>query len=139
MPDIFAQYLREEAMREIFTESSPEKNGSESTQTAVERIDAYLTSNAIVLFMKGSPDFPQCGFSAQVVNALRMCRASFTHVNILEDAELRQALKTYASWPTFPQLYVEGEFVGGCDIVMDLYQSGDLSKMIRQAGAVFTE
>ena len=139
MPDIFAQYLREEAMREIFTGSSPEKNGSESTQTAVERIDAYLASNAIVLFMKGSPDFPQCGFSARVVNALRTCRATFTHVNILEDVELRQALKTYASWPTFPQLYVEGEFVGGCDIVMDLYQSGDLSKMIRQAGAVFTE
>jgi monothiol glutaredoxin len=139
MSDIFGQYLREEAMREIFTGSSPEKNGSESAQTAVERIDAYLASNAIVLFMKGSPDFPQCGFSARVVNALRTCRANFTHVNILEDAELRQALKTYASWPTFPQLYVEGEFVGGCDIVMDLYQSGDLSKMLRRAGAVFTE
>jgi monothiol glutaredoxin len=139
MQDIFARYLREEAMQEIFTRSSLEKNGSESTSRAVERIDAYLASNPIMLFMKGSPDFPQCGFSAQVVNALRMCRATFTHVNILEDAELRQALKTYASWPTFPQLYVEGEFVGGCDIVMDLYQSGDLSKMVRQAGAVFAE
>jgi monothiol glutaredoxin len=68
-----------------------------------------------------------------------MCRASFAHVDILEDAELRQALKTYASWPTFPQLYVQGDFVGGCDIVMDLYRSGDLSNMVRQAGAVFTE
>jgi monothiol glutaredoxin len=126
-------------MREIFTRSSPEKNGSESTQTPAERIDAYLASNPIVLFMKGSPDFPQCGFSAQVVNALRMCRASFAHVDILEDAELRQALKTYASWPTFPLLYVQGDFVGGCDIVMDLYRSGDLSNMVRQAGAVFTE
>ena len=139
MPDVFARYLPEEAMREILTGSSPGKNGSESTQTAVERIEAYLASNPLVLFMKGSPDFPQCGFSARVVNALRKCRASFTHVNILEDAELRQALKTYASWPTFPQLYVEGEFVGGCDIVMDLYQSGDLLKMVRQSGAVFAE
>ena len=124
-------------MQAIFTRSSAEKNGSESALRAVERIDAYLASNPIVLFMKGSPDFPQCGFSARVVNALRMCRATFTHVNILEDAELRQALKTYSSWPTFPQLYVEGEFVGGCDIVTDLYQTGDLSKMLRQAGAVF--
>jgi len=107
--------------------------------TAIERIEAYLGSSPIVLFMKGSPDFPQCGFSARVVGALHACRATFTHVDVLEDPELRQTLKTYSNWPTIPQLYVEGGLVGGCDIVMDMHQSGDLSRMVKQAGAVLTE
>jgi monothiol glutaredoxin len=107
--------------------------------TAVERIETYLASSPIVLFMKGSPDFPQCGFSARVVSALRGCRATFMHINVLEDPELRQTLKTYSNWPTIPQLYIEGELVGGCDIVMDMYRSGDLSRMVQQAGAVLTE
>jgi monothiol glutaredoxin len=102
--------------------------------TAVERIEAYLGASSIVLFMKGSPDFPQCGFSARVVNALRGCGAAFTHVDVLEDPELRQTLKTYSNWPTIPQLYIEGELVGGCDIVMDLYRDGDLSQLVRRAG-----
>jgi monothiol glutaredoxin len=85
--------------------------------------------------MKGTPDFPQCGFSARVVGALRACQATFAHVNVLEDPELRQAIKSYSNWPTIPQLYIEGELVGGCDIVMDLYQSGDLLDMVKQAGA----
>jgi monothiol glutaredoxin len=110
-----------------------------SALTAVERIEAILGSSPIALFMKGSPDFPQCGFSAQVVNALRGCRASFTHVDVLEDPELRRTLKAYSNWPTIPQLYIEGELVGGCDIVMDMYRSGDLSRMLKQAGAVLTE
>jgi len=139
MQDILTQYLREEAMQEIFTRNSRGKRGSEGTLTAVERIETYLGSSPIVLFMKGSPDFPQCGFSAQVVNALRICGATFTHVNILEDPGLRQTLKTYSNWPTFPQLYVEGELMGGYDIVMDMYRSGDLSRMVKQAGAVLTE
>lgn len=116
-----------------------EKNRPKGTSTAIERIEAYLESGSIVLFMKGSPDFPQCGFSARVVGALHACRAAFTHVNVLEDPELRQALKSYANWPTIPQLYVDGGLVGGCDIVMDMYQSGDLSRMVKQAGAVLTE
>ena len=132
MQDILSQYLREEAMQERFTRNSPESSGSEGTLTAVERIEAYLRSSPMVLFMKGSPDFPQCGFSAQVVNALRGCRATFTHVNILEDPELRQTLKTYSNWPTFPQLYIHGELIGGYDIVMDMYRSGDLSRMVKQ-------
>jgi monothiol glutaredoxin len=107
--------------------------------TAVERIEGYLGSNPIVLFMKGSPDFPQCGFSARVVTALRACRAVFAHVNVLEDQELRQTLKTYSNWPTIPQLYIEGELVGGCDIVTDMYRSGDLSRAVLQAGAVLAE
>jgi monothiol glutaredoxin len=139
MQDLLTKFLRDETMQEIFTRNSPEKSTSEGAWTAVERIEAYLGSSPIVLFMKGTPDFPQCGFSAQVVSALRACRATFTHVNVLEDPELRQTLKTYSNWPTIQQLYIEGELVGGCDIVMDMYRSGELSRMVKQAGAVLTE
>ena len=126
-------------MQDISIRNLTEKSGAKGTLTAIERIEAYLGSSPIVLFMKGSPDFPQCGFSARVVGALHACQATFTHVNVLEDPELRQTLKTYSNWPTMPQLYVEGGLVGGCDIVMDMYQSGDLSRMVKQAGAVLTE
>jgi monothiol glutaredoxin len=126
-------------MSEIFTGNLRENSDAGRTVTAVERIENYLASSAIVLFMKGSPDFPQCGFSARVVNALRRCQASFTHVDVLEDPELRQTLKTYANWPTIPQLYIGGELVGGCDIVMDVYRSGDLLRMVQQVAAVPAE
>jgi monothiol glutaredoxin len=119
-------------MSDIFTVNLRENSDAGRTVAAVERIENYLASSAIVLFMKGSPDFPQCGFSARVVNALRRCQASFTHVIVLEDPELRQTLKTYANWPTMPQLYIGGELVGGCDIVMDVYRSGDLLRMVQQ-------
>jgi monothiol glutaredoxin len=98
-----------------------------------------LALSPIVLFMKGSPAVPQCGFSARVVSALRACRASFTHVDVLDDPELRSTLKTYSNWPTVPQLYIEGELIGGCDIVIDMFRSGDLSRAVRQAGAVLAE
>jgi monothiol glutaredoxin len=139
MQDILTQYLREEAMQEIITGNERETKDSGRTLAAIERIEGCLESSPIVLFMKGSPDFPQCGFSARVVNALRGCRATFTHVDVLEDPELRQTLKAYSNWPTIPQLYIEGELVGGCDIVLDMYASGDLSRMVKQAGAVLTE
>ena len=139
MQDILTRYLREEAMQEIITGNMRETKDSAGTWAALERIEAYLMSSPIVLFMKGSPDFPQCGFSARVVNALRECRSTFTHVDVLEDPELRVTLKEYSNWPTIPQLYVEGELVGGCDIVMDMYRSGDLSRMVKRAGAVLTE
>jgi monothiol glutaredoxin len=139
MQDILSQFLSEEAMQEIITGNVRETKDSGRTSTAVGRIEAYLESSPIVLFMKGSPDFPQCGFSARVVNALRGCRAGFAHVDVLEDPELRLTLKAYSNWPTIPQLYIEGELVGGCDIVMDMYQSGDLSRMVRQVGAVIRE
>jgi monothiol glutaredoxin len=139
MQDPLTKFLSEAAMQEIFTGLFPEKSGSEATLTGVERIEAYLGSSPIVLFMKGNPDFPQCGFSAGVVNALRGCGATFTHVNVLEDPELRQTLKTYSNWPTIPQLYIDGELVGGCDIVMDMYRSGDLSRMVKQAGAALAK
>jgi monothiol glutaredoxin len=139
MPNTLRPFLREETMRDIFTENWREQSDGARAVTAVERIENYLASNSIVLFMKGSADFPQCGFSAQVVNALRRCQASFTHVDVLEDPELRQTLKTYANWPTIPQLYIEGELVGGCDIVMDMYRSGELLRMVRQVVAVRAE
>ena len=139
MQDILTRYLPEEAMQEIITGNMRETKDSGGTWAALKRIEAYLASSAIVLFMKGSPDFPQCGFSARVVNALRECRSAFTHVDVLEDPELRLTLKEYSNWPTIPQLYVDGELVGGCDIVMDMHRSGDLSRMVKQAGAVLTE
>jgi monothiol glutaredoxin len=116
-----------------------ENSASAGASTAVERIEANLRASSIVLFMKGSPDFPQCGFSAGAVTALRECRAPFIHVDVLEDPELRQALKAYSNWPTIPQLYIEGDLVGGHDIVMEMYRSGDLSRAVKQTGAVRAE
>src|ERR1700749_5343546 len=102
----------------------------------VEKIKAELNSAPVVLFMKGTPDFPQCGFSAQTAAALKACGASFKHVNIFEEPELREALKRFSNWPTFPQLYVNGELLGGCDIALEMYRNGELKKVLSQAGAV---
>ncbi len=97
-----------------------------------ETIKNQVTGHKVVLYMKGSPDFPQCGFSANAVKILRACGVNemFT-VNVLEDPEIRQGIKQYANWPTIPQLYVNGEFVGGSDIVSEMYQSGELQKMLQ--------
>ena len=100
---------------------------------AIERIKSQLAAAPVVLYMKGTPDFPQCGFSAQTVGALRASKASFAHVNIFEDPEVREALKRYSNWPTFPQLYVNGELIGGCDITLELYESGELGRMVQEA------
>ncbi|CAN5284383.1 Grx4 family monothiol glutaredoxin [soil metagenome] len=98
-----------------------------------DRIQKQIYGDPVVLYMKGTPDFPQCGFSAQTVAALRACGAEFAHVNILEDPELRQALKSWSKWPTFPQLYVNGELIGGCDIAMEMYESGELKTLLDAA------
>ena len=98
-----------------------------------ERIKKQLDSYPVLLYMKGTPDFPQCGFSARTVQELRAVNAEFAYVNIFEDPEIREGLKTYSNWPTFPQLYVKGELIGGCDIALELYQSGELAKMIAEA------
>jgi monothiol glutaredoxin len=126
-------------MQAMINDELPEMSSSAHALAAVERIEANLTASPIVLFMKGSPDFPQCGFSARVVNALRACGAAFTHVDVLEDPELRQSLKAYSNWPTIPQLYIAGALVGGCDIVMEMHRSGDLALTVRQAAAVSAE
>jgi monothiol glutaredoxin len=94
--------------------------------TINERIEQQLNEFPVLLYMKGTPDFPQCGFSAQVVGALKQCQKGFAFVNILEDTELREGLKSYSDWPTFPQLYLQGELLGGCDIIVQMYESGDL-------------
>ncbi len=107
-----------------------------SEDEVVQRIKDHLASAPVVLFMKGTPDFPQCGFSAQTAAALKACGASFKHVNIFEDPEVREGLKSFSNWPTFPQLYVNGELVGGCDITVEMFRSGELRQLLEEAGAV---
>jgi monothiol glutaredoxin len=100
-----------------------------------QRIQDQLKSNPVVLYMKGTPDFPQCGFSASVVRTLEACGATFAYVNIFEDPELREALKRYSNWPTYPQLYVQGELLGGSDIITEMFQKGELQQVLTEAGA----
>lgn len=98
-----------------------------------ERIRRTIAENPILLFMKGSPDFPQCGFSMRTSQALAACGARFAHVDVLADPEVRATLPRVSNWPTFPQLFINGELVGGCDITLDLYQSGELKKLVDAA------
>lgn len=91
-----------------------------------------IASNDIVLFMKGTADFPQCGFSSTVVTILRKLGKNFHDINVLSDPELRDAIKLFSDWPTIPQLYIKGEFIGGCDIVRAMYESGDLQKLLME-------
>ena len=100
---------------------------------ARERIEKLISENPVVLFMKGTPEFPQCGFSGQVIQILEYVGAPVVGVNVLEDADIRQGVKEYANWPTIPQLYVKGEFVGGCDIVREMFQSGELTSVMTDA------
>ena len=98
-----------------------------------QRIDQLVKSNPIVLFMKGTASFPQCGFSGRAIQILKACGVdtrNITTVNVLEDPEVREGIKTYSQWPTIPQLYVNGEFVGGSDIMMEMYESGELKKLL---------
>ena len=99
------------------------------------RIKEQLGTNDVLLYMKGTPDFPQCGFSGQTVAALNAIGKPYSFVNIFEDREVREGLKEYSNWPTFPQLYVKGELIGGCDIVVDMYQSGELHKLLDESHA----
>ncbi len=100
-----------------------------------ERIKEQLENNPVIIYIKGTPDFPQCGFSGQTVAALKAIGTPFSYVNIFEDAEIREGLKTYSNWPTFPQLYVDGELIGGCDIIVEMYHSGELQKLLSESGA----
>jgi monothiol glutaredoxin len=95
-----------------------------------ETIKDTVTKNRVVLFMKGSKTFPQCGFSARAVEILKTCGASFKDVNVLADASIRQGIKDYSNWPTIPQVYIDGKFVGGSDILSELFQSGELQKLL---------
>ncbi len=99
-----------------------------------QRIQALVEENPVVLFMKGTPDFPQCGFSARVVQVLNHLGVPFKAENVLADPEMREGIKIFSDWPTIPQLYVKGEFIGGCDIIMEMAQSGELQTLLKEKG-----
>lgn len=99
----------------------------------METLREQIESNTIILYMKGSPQMPQCGFSAQTVQALMACGQKFAYVDVLSHPEVRQNLPKFADWPTFPQLWVDGELVGGCDIVVEMFQSGELQQLVTSA------
>lgn len=103
--------------------------------TTLENIKQQVSENSILVYMKGTPQLPQCGFSAQTVQALMACGERFAFVNVLDNPDIRAELPKYASWPTFPQLWLNGELVGGCDIVVEMYQNGELEPMIKEAVA----
>jgi monothiol glutaredoxin len=102
--------------------------------SVMDAIKEQVEQNDILLYMKGTPQQPQCGFSARTVQALMACGERFAYINILDNPEVRENLKVYSNWPTFPQLFIKGELVGGCDIITELYESGELKEMI--SGAV---
>ena len=99
-----------------------------------DRIQREIADNPVMLYMKGTPVFPQCGFSARVVQILTHVGVPFHSANVLEEAELREGIKQFSNWPTIPQLYVKGEFVGGCDIVTEMFQSGELTTLLAEKG-----
>jgi monothiol glutaredoxin len=102
------------------------------------KIDAEVKGNDVVLFMKGTPQFPMCGFSGQVVQILNHVGVPFKGVNVLDDMEVREGIKAYSNWPTIPQLYVKGEFIGGCDIAREMFQSGELQSLLAEKGVATT-
>ena len=102
--------------------------------TAVDRIQAEIAATPVMLYMKGTAMFPQCGFSARVVQILSHLNVPFRTANVLEDPELREGVKQFSNWPTIPQLYVKGEFVGGCDIITEMFQSGELETLLTEKG-----
>jgi monothiol glutaredoxin len=103
--------------------------------TVQQEIKRQVESNPVILYMKGTPDFPQCGFSMRVAEALKSCGVPFAAVNVLENPDIREGIKLFGNWPTIPQLYVKGQLVGGCDITLELYETGDLQKMLKEAVA----
>ncbi|MDH5435515.1 MAG: Grx4 family monothiol glutaredoxin [Gammaproteobacteria bacterium] len=104
----------------------------------LERIKEQVEGSSVVIYMKGSPQLPACGFSSRASQALGACGVEFAYVNVLEDPEIFENLPRYADWPTFPQIYINGELIGGCDITMELYQSGELKKMMEAAASTKT-
>ncbi|GAL96831.1 glutaredoxin [Acetobacter tropicalis NRIC 0312] len=102
------------------------------SETVKQHIQNEIDTNPVVLFMKGDADFPQCGFSARVVQILSHVGVPFKSINVLADPAIRQGIKDFSNWPTIPQLYVKGEFIGGCDIVMEMFQSGELQTLLKE-------
>ena len=106
----------------------------ESTKNTIQE---HIDNNDVCLFMKGTPDAPQCGFSMAVTNMLKLLELNFHSVNVLEDQKIREGIKVYSDWPTIPQLYIKKEFVGGCDIVKEMYENGELKKVLEDKGINF--
>ena len=104
-----------------------------------QQIEKELSSNEVCLFMKGTPDVPQCGFSLAVSNVLKHLNVKFKGINVLENNDIRNGIKTYSDWPTIPQLYIKGEFIGGCDIVKEMFESGDLQKVLKEKDISFAQ
>ena len=104
-----------------------------------QQIEKELSSNEVCLFMKGTPDGPQCGFSLAVSNVLKHLNVKFKGINVLENNDIRNGIKTYSDWPTIPQLYIKGEFIGGCDIVKEMFESGDLQKILKEKDISFAQ
>ena len=103
-------------------------------ETTRDRIQTEVDGNDVLLFMKGTPVFPQCGFSAAVIQVLSHLQVKFSSVNVLEDPDIRDGIKQYSDWPTIPQLYIKGEFVGGCDIIREMYETGELKTFLEDKG-----
>ena len=102
-----------------------------------QKIEKLIKENDVCLFMKGTPDSPQCGFSMAVTNVLKHLNVNFNGINVLEDESMRQGIKEFSDWPTIPQLYIKGEFIGGCDIVKEMYENGELKKIFQEKGIKF--
>ena len=100
----------------------------------IERIKQQVDENQVLLYMKGTPDFPQCGFSARTSQILNACGVKYGHVNVLAEPDIRASLPKYSNWPTFPQLFVKGELIGGCDIAIEMFESGELKKLFEEKG-----
>ena len=120
----------------MFNQLTTTLDGGTQRNSSIDRVLEQMSSAPVVLYMKGTADFPQCGFSKRVVAALRACNAAFAYVNVLDDIEAREAVKLLSGWPTFPQLYVGGELVGDADIAVQLYESGELRQLLVSADAV---
>jgi len=120
----------------MFNQLTTTLDGGTQRNSSIDRVLEQMSSAPVVLYMKGTADFPQCGFSKRVVAALRPCNAAFAYVNVLDDIEAREAVKLLSGWPTFPQLYVDGELVGDADIAVQLYESGELRQLLVSADAV---
>jgi monothiol glutaredoxin len=112
---------------------SPEKRGN--PMDVLDRIDQQVKNNPIVIYMKGTPQFPMCGFSMRAAAALQECGIPFAYINVLQDPEIFENLPRYADWPTFPQIYIDGELIGGCDITLELHANGELKNMMEEAAA----
>ena len=109
-----------------------------SEQAVHDWIRKQITNNDVVLFMKGTKNFPQCGFSGQVAQILQYLGVEYQDINVLDDMSIREGIKSFSEWPTIPQLYVKGEFVGGCDIIREMFQAGELQEMLAEKGVTHT-